>query len=121
VSADSTSASRAWRTAASAVCAVLALDLLLIVVTGGLSILTPQIRPSPTAFALREFVLALALVARLRVLASEERRLSAGRLMLMLAIFPSLFHLHVVGRRITGDAVYEDLYTRSMVPDAEDD
>jgi len=108
-----------WRTAASAACAVLAVDLVLIVVTGGLSILTPHIKPSPAAFAVREVLLALALTARLRLFAVEGRRLSAGRLILMFAIFPGLFHLHFIGRRITGDAVYYYVYTRSMVRDAD--
>jgi hypothetical protein len=107
--------------AASMVLGVLAFDLLLIVVTGGLSILTPSLKPTEAGFAVREALLALALVARLRLLASEDRRLSSGRLMLALAIFPALFHLHFIGRRITGDAVYYYVYTRSMIRDADVD
>lgn len=118
---EETRAARVSRTIASIVCGVLIFDLVLIVVTGGLSILTPSLKPTPAAFAVREALLALALLARLRVLAREDRRLSAGRLMLMLAIFPSLFHLHFVGRRITGDGVYYYVYTRSMVRDADVD
>jgi len=106
---------------ASIIAGLLAFDLVLVVVTGGVSILTPSLKPSPAAFALREFLLALALLARLRVLALPSRRLSAGRLMLMLAVFPSLFHLHFVGRRITGDGVYYYVYTRSMIRDADVD
>jgi hypothetical protein len=110
---------RGVRTFASAACAVLLADLVLIVVTGGTSILTPFSRPSPAAFVVRETLLALSLLVRFRVLAAAERRLSAGQVMLMLAVFPSLFHLHFIGRRITGDAVYYYVYTRSMVRDAD--
>ena len=97
---------RSWRTLVSAVCAVLLVDLVLIVVTGGMSILTPSLKPSPAAFLVRETLLALGLLVRFRVQAPADRRLSAGQIMLMLAVFPSLFHLHFIGRRITGDAVY---------------
>lgn len=118
---DETRAAQVCRTIASIVCGLLAADLVLIVVTGGMSILTPALKPSPQAFAAREALLALALATRLRVLAREDRRLSTGRLMLMLAIFPALFHLHFIGRRITGDGVYYYVYTRSMVRDADVD
>ncbi|HQZ16416.1 MAG TPA: hypothetical protein PLD86_06025 [Vicinamibacteria bacterium] len=118
---EQTRAARWSRMAASIALGVLTFDLILIVVTGGLSILTPSLKPSPAAFAAREALLALALVARLRMLASEDRRISAGRLMLVLAIFPALFHLRFIGRRITGDAVYYYVYTRSMVRDADVD
>ena len=107
--------------AASVVLGVLAFDLVLIVVTGGMSILTPSMKPTPATFAVREALLALALVARLRLLASGDRRVSSGRLMLALAILPALFHLHVIGRRITGDGVYYYVYTRSMIRDADVD
>jgi hypothetical protein len=110
---------RSWRTLVSAVCAVLLVDLVLIVVTGGMSILTPSLKPSPAAFLVRETLLALGLLVRFRVQAPADRRLSAGQMMLMLAVFPSLFHLHFIGRRITGDAVYYYVYTRSMVRDAD--
>jgi hypothetical protein len=118
---EETTAARACRTAASIVLGVLAFDLVLVVVTGGMSILTPSMRVTPAAFAAREALLALALVTRLRLLASDHRRLSSGRLMLALAIFPALFHLHFIGRRITGDGVYYYVYTRSMIRDADVD
>jgi len=104
---------------ATVACAVLFVDLVLVVVTGGLSILTPAAKPSPAAFVFREVLLAATLLFRFRVLAHAERRLSAGQILLMLAIFPSLFHLHFIGRRITGDAVYYFVYTRSLVRDAD--
>lgn len=110
---------RFGRTLASTVGAVLLVDLVLIVVTGGMSILTPSLKPSPAAFIVRETLLALSLLVRFRVLAPDDRRLSAGRIILMLAVFPSLFHLHFLGRRITGDAVYYYVYTRSMVRDGD--
>lgn len=112
---------RAARMLASVACGVLLADVLMIVVTGGLSILTPSTTPSPAAFALREAALAAAVIVRLRLLPSPERRLSSGRLMILLALFPSLFHLHFVGRRITGDALYYYVFTRSMVRDADVD
>jgi hypothetical protein len=106
---------------ASLVLGILIADLILIVVTGGLSILTPSLKPTPMAFAAREALVALVLGLRFRILAREDRRLSSGRLMLALAIFPALFHLHFIGRRITGDAVYYYVYTRSMIRDADVD
>lgn len=114
-------AARVVRTLTSIISGVLLADLILIVVTGGLSFLTPSTTPSGPAFALREFLLASAMIARLRLLSSPERQLSGGRLMIVLALFPSLFHLHFVGRRITGDALYYYVFTRSMVRDADVD
>ncbi|MBK5254551.1 MAG: hypothetical protein JJE39_00815, partial [Vicinamibacteria bacterium] len=109
------------RIISSLACAFLAFDLILIVVTGGLSILTPQVKPGPGAFAWREAFLAVGLMARLRLFAHAERRVSFGQLMLILAVFPSLFHLHLVGRRITGDGLYYYVYTRSLMRDADVD
>lgn len=119
VSEEPSGKDRFFRTVVSIVGGAIAADILLIVVTGGLSILTPQAPPSPAAFLVREIVLALALALRLRLLAPPNRRLSAGRLMLVLAIFPSLFHLHFIGRRITGDGLYYYVYTRSLTRDGD--
>ncbi|MBX7184573.1 MAG: hypothetical protein K1Y01_05440 [Vicinamibacteria bacterium] len=121
VIAEEMRGTRVCRRAASLVLGILIADLILIVVTGGLSILTPSLKPTPMAFAAREVLVALVLGVRVRILAREDRRLSSGRLMLALAIFPALFHLHFIGRRITGDAVYYYVYTRSMIRDADVD
>ena len=121
VIAEETRGTRVCRRAASLVLGILIADVILIVVTGGLSILTPSLKPTPMAFAAREVLVALVLGVRFRILAREDRRLSSGRLMLALAIFPALFHLHFIGRRITGDAVYYYVYTRSMIRDADVD
>jgi hypothetical protein len=118
---DDSPPERWTRFAGTAVFVVLALDLVLIVMTGGASFLTPQIKTSPSAFAAREAVLAFALILRFRLLAPFDRRLSAGRLLLALAVLPALFHLHFIGRRITGDALYYYVYTRSMIRDGDVD
>lgn len=110
---------RTFRTIAFAAGAVLALDLILIVVTGGSSILTPGMEPTPLAFAAREALLALALLVGFRFLARPGLQASAGQVMLMLAVFPALFHLHFLGRRITGDGLYYYVYTRSLIRDAD--
>ena len=121
VSAESDPATRVWRHLATWVLALIAIDLVLVVITGGASFLTPGLKVSPGAFALREAALGFALILRLRVLADAERRLSTGRLAIALAVLPALFHLQVVGRRITGDALYYYVFTRSMVRDADVD
>jgi hypothetical protein len=118
---DSPPAERRTSLAGSAICALLALDLVLIVITGGSSLLTPQNRVSPWVFAARELLLAFVLIARFRLLAPPARRLSAGKLLLALAVLPALFHLHFIGRRITGDALYYYVYTRSMIRDGDVD
>lgn len=116
-----TSAERTGRVIASAATSILALDVILVVVTGGMSILTPGTRATPVAFAVRAILLAFAVIFRFRLLAPAARRLSAGRVMLILAVVPALYHLQITGRRITGDAVFYYVFTRSMVRDADVD
>lgn len=118
---EETAAERVSRLSLLVLCGVLALDLTLVVVTGGMSILTPGTRVTPAAFAIREVLLAVVILTRFRLLAPTSRRLSAGRAMLVLAVIPALYHLHVTGRRITGDAVYYYVFTRSMLRDADVD
>jgi hypothetical protein len=118
---DDSPPERWTRFAGTALFVVLALDLALIVVTGGGSFLTTQLKTSPWAFAAREVALAFALIVRFRLLAPFDRRLSAGKLLLALAVLPALFHLHFIGRRITGDALYYYVYTRSMIRDGDVD
>ena len=112
---------RRARLIAGVVCAFLAFDLTLIIVTGGASLLNPSDKVGVVGFVARELLLALAAAMRFRLLASSEKRLSAGKLFLGLAIIPVLFHVHFMGRRITGDAVYYYVYTRSMMRDADVD
>ena len=121
VSVESDPAAPGWRRLATWALTLIAIDLILVVITGGTSFLTPGLKVSPGAFASREAALGFALILRLRVLADAERRLSTGRLAIALAVLPALFHLQVVGRRITGDALYYYVFTRSMVRDADVD
>jgi len=112
-------ARRASQAAASVLCGLLTADIALIVLTGGLSILTPGSKATGAGFAFREVLLALGLVIRLRLLSFPPRRVSAGQLLLLLAALPSLFHLHQIGRRITGDGLYLYSYTRSLMRDGD--
>ncbi len=117
-----TSGARALRILSGVLCSLVTFDLLLLVVTGNsVSILAPGRMTSPAAFAAREAVLAVALVTRFRLLALPEKRLSVGQLMLALAVFPALFHFQVIGRRITGDALYYYVFTHSMMRDGDVD
>lgn len=95
------------------------LDLAHIVVTGGESFLRPGQTVSPAGFVVREIAFALACFLRFRLFAPRERRASASQLLLVVALLPSLFHLHFAGRRITGDALYYYVFTRSLVRDAD--
>ncbi|MEO8359908.1 MAG: hypothetical protein ABI672_07755 [Vicinamibacteria bacterium] len=114
---DESKAERVCRILAGVATAALFFDLIFIIVTGGSSLLTPLTKATPLAFGVREALLAAAFVARFRLFAQRDRRLSTGQLALALALLPSLFHLHFMGRRITGDGPYYYVYTRSMVRD----
>ena len=100
---------------------LLGLELAFVIVTGGLSFVDLHAKVSPEGFVLREALFTLALFLRTRVLAHTSHRASLGQLMLLLAVLPSLFHLHFAGRRLTGDSLYYFIFTRSMVRDFDVD
>jgi len=98
----------------AALLAFLALDLLVVVVTGSTS-LVPGLSPvGPAAFAVRT----AAAGALLAVLWRRDR----ARVALVLLLFlPLLVQFQVAGRRLSGDGVMYYVYVRSLVKDADID
>jgi hypothetical protein len=107
------------RRAAAALGAVLAADLLVVVITGGRSLLVPFSPVGAPGFAVRLALLALALWAWLRVLAARERRLPATWTALLLLGLPALAQLHLAGARLSGDGIMYYVYVRSLVEDGD--
>jgi hypothetical protein len=95
--------------------ALASLDLLLIVVTGGTSIL--GMRVGVVGFVLRTALLAALLLLRFRWLAPHEQRLDGGRLALLLLLLPALVQFQYDGGRINGDGVMYYVYVRSLWKD----
>lgn len=105
---------RAVRPAAGALLALLALDVLVIVVTGSGSIL-PALSPvGQWGFALR-----VAAAGALLALAWRGDR--ARLALVLLLLLPLLVQFQVAGRRLSGDGVMYYVYVRSMVKDADID
>jgi hypothetical protein len=105
---------------ATAAVALLAADVLLIVVTGGAS---PWPGPSVGApgFFVRLALLAAALWTRLRVVPPRERRLPGAWTALLLLALPALAQLHLAGARLSGDGIMYYVYVRSLVKDGDVD
>lgn len=101
---------------------VLALDLALIVVTGGGSLVDlAGSRVGPWDFASRAAGLGIGLWLVGRVLVAPERRWNGGRLVLVLLLLPMLLQFQFDGGRISGDGVMYYVYVRSLVKDADID
>lgn len=99
--------------------AVLAADVLLIVVTGSTSAV-PGLGPvGARGFVVRVALLAFALWARLRVLAARERRLAGPWVALLLLALPALAQLHLAGARLSGDGIMYYVYVRSLMKDGD--
>jgi hypothetical protein len=109
------------RGAAVAVAAVLAADVLLVVVTGWQSLL-PFLSPvGPRGFGGRLGLLALAVWAARRGRAPRARRLGATWTALVLLSLPALAQLHLAGSRLSGDGIMYYVYVRSLVKDGDVD
>jgi len=109
---------RARRLVAWAACA-LVLDLAVVVVTGGTSLLGPRVGPG--GFAARALLLGACLWLTGRVLVAPARRWNGGRLVLVLLLLPTLAQFQFDGGRINGDGVMYYVYVRSLVKDADID
>jgi hypothetical protein len=104
-----------------AMVALLAADVLSIVITGSAS-LWPGFSPAGArGFLVRLVLLGLALWLRLRVLAPRERRLAGSWVFLLLLALPALAQLHLAGSRLSGDGYMYFVYVRSLVKDGDID
>jgi hypothetical protein len=104
---------------AELVLAALALELVMVVVSGGASLLDlrGETRVTPAGFLARGAALALALLLRFGALASG--RADRARLFLVLLLLPTLAQLHVAGGRLGGDGISYYVYVRSLLKDAD--
>lgn len=103
------------RRLATALLALFACDVVIVVVTGGTSLLGTQ--PTAAGFSVRLAALALLLVLRFRWLEALEARMDGGRLALLLLLLPALGQFQYDGGRINGDGVMYYVYVRSLWKD----
>lgn len=105
--------------AAEALLALLLLDLALVIIRGGASLvdLGSESRVGVAGFALRCAAIVLLLLLRCGALVSG--RADRGRLVLMLPLLPALAQFHFAGGRLGGDGISYYVYTRSLVKDGD--
>lgn len=108
------------RRACGALLALALLDLVVIILTGGTSLLSPGAPLlGPLAFALRLVALGGLVGLRFRLLAEDALRLSGSRLLLVLLLLPTLFQFQFAGGRLGGDGVMYYVYVRSLMKDGD--
>ncbi len=109
--------------AAGVLLALSLLDLLLLVVTGRLSLLSALGAPAVDAwgFAARAALAALLFVLRFRQLAPPTQRLSGPGLALALLFFPLLAHFQIGGGRLSGDGLSYYVFVHSVWKDHDFD
>jgi hypothetical protein len=95
---------------------LLTLELLVVIVTGGASLLGPE-PVGMLGFGVRAAAVGAAFVLRFRVLPAPQRRISRGRLTLCLLLLPTLFQFQFAGGRINGDGLMYYPYVRSLWKD----
>ena len=109
------------RGAATAAVALLAADVLMVVVTGSTS-LVPGLPPvGATSFLVRLALLGAAMWVRLRAVGTPDRRQDAASAALLLLALPALAQLHLAGSRLSGDGIMYYVYVRSLVKDGDVD
>ncbi len=101
----------------TALLAILAGDLLGVMITGSDSLLTPTSPVGVRGFVVRLGVLGLLLVVRTRVFVSRKDRWTVARLGLALLLLPTLLQFQFAGGRVNGDGVMYYVYVRSMWKD----
>lgn len=109
----------AARRLSGALCALLLVELLSVVLTGGGSLLQPALSVGPLGFALRLLGFGVCLGLRFRLLADDALRLSRARLTLVLLLLPTLQQFQFAGGRLGGDGVMYYVYVRSLVKDLD--
>jgi hypothetical protein len=103
----------------SAVVAVLAAEVVLVVITGADSLLRAFAPVGPRGFAVRLILLGIALWLRLRGAPPRGRRLAGAWTALLLLALPALAQLHLLGSRLSGDGIMYYVYVRSLVKDGD--
>lgn len=100
--------------------AFLCFDLLLVLISGGTSLVDFGREPVGTlGLVLRLALFGVLLALRLRVLCEPASRVSLARLVLVLLLLPTLAEFHLAGGRIGGDGVMYFVYTRSLAMDGD--
>jgi hypothetical protein len=104
---------------ATVLVAALTLELVVVVVTGGASLLDLRgtLPVTPVGFLTRSTLLALAVLLRFGALA--EGRADRARLLLGLILLPALAQLTFAGGRLGGDGISYYVYVRSLVKDGD--
>ena len=107
------------RRVTSSLLALLALELGVVVITGGASLLNLRgdILVSPAGFGVRCGLAAVLFLLRYGVLCSG--RADRAHLILGLLLLPALAQFHFAGGRLGGDGISYFVYTRSLVKDAD--
>jgi hypothetical protein len=102
---------------ATALLALVAAELVVILVTHDSSLWLPGRGVTAGGFALRAGLLGVLLVLRLRVLPAAPDRIERGRLLLALLLLPTLVQFQVGGGRLNGDGLMYYPYVRSIWKD----
>jgi hypothetical protein len=105
------------KTALTAFLVLAGLDLGLVIVTGGGSLLGGGV--TPLGFTMRALLLAVLVVARTRWCAA--RPLRQGPLVLLLLLLPTLLQFQYAGGRVNGDGIMYYVYVRSLAKDLDVD
>ncbi len=100
---------------------LLALDLLLVLVTGERSLFTFGASVGPIGFVVRATVVVAVMVARFHLLPSRDARMERGRLALLLLLLPTLVQFQLLGARLNGDGISYYVFLRSMMKDRDFD
>ncbi|HEY7514177.1 MAG TPA: hypothetical protein VIC87_06850, partial [Vicinamibacteria bacterium] len=109
------------RRLAAALLGLLALDWVVVLVTGGWSPLQPGGDVSPRGMATRAIALGVLLLLRFRLWADDGRRMGVGRLTLLLLLLPALVQLHGSSGKLSGDGTSYYVFLRSLVKDRDFD
>ncbi len=107
-------------TVATGLVALACLDLALVVVTGGRSLLGDEV--GVAGFVARLTAIGALVIWRFRLLPAPERRMEGGRLLLLLLFLPTLGQFQFSGGRLSGvDSISYYVFLRSMVKDRDFD
>lgn len=106
---------------ATSLLVLLALDLLLVLVTGGRSVLALGAPVGPVGLIVRTTIIGALVIVRFRVLPPPGARAEPGRLALVLLMLPTLVQFHLLGDRPSGDGISYYVFLRSMLKDRDFD
>jgi hypothetical protein len=107
--------------AVDVILAVVALDLLALVVTGRFSFLSLGSNVGTWGVVSRAAALAGLLICRFGLLPPPERRMEKGRLLLLVLLCPTLAQFQLLGARLSGDGISYYVYVRSLIKDRDFD